>query len=147
MLFFQFFNMLPRELDEAAEIDGASKFGIFIRVAIPLSVPMFIVGFIFSFVWYWNETYLTSLYMQGAKKYLFEGVKTLPMELQFFEDSFKSLLGSSADSNAGAGYKDQLNEAIYMAGTLISISPLLVLYFVLQRWFVEGIDKAGLTGQ
>ena len=41
----------------------------------------------------------------------------------------------------------ELNEAIFMAGTIITILPLLLFYFVLQRWFVEGIDKAGLTGQ
>ena len=139
MLFFQFFNMLPRELDEAAEIDGASKFGIFFRVAIPLSIPMFIVGFIFSFVWYWNETYLTSLYIKG--------VQTLPMQLQSFADSFRELINGSQDANAGSGYQNELNEAIYMAGTIITILPLLIFYFVLQRWFVEGIDKAGLTGQ
>ena len=139
MLFFAFFSMLPKELDEAAEIDGASKFGIFIRVAIPLSIPMFIVGFIFSFVWYWNETYLTALYMPN--------VKTLPMQLASFADSFRQLINGSQDSNAGAGYQNELNEAIYMAGTIISILPLLIFYFVLQRWFVEGIDKAGLTGQ
>lgn len=139
MLFFQFFNMLPRELDEAAEIDGASKLGIFFRVAIPLSIPMFIVGFIFSFVWYWNETYLTSLYI--------DGVQTLPMQLQSFADSFRQLINGSQDANAGAGYQNELNEAIYMAGTIITILPLLIFYFVLQRWFVEGIDKAGLTGQ
>ena len=139
MLFFVFFNMLPRELDEAAEIDGASKLGIFFRVAIPLSIPMFIVGFIFSFVWYWNETYLTALYMPS--------VKTLPMQLASFADSFRQMVSGSQDPNAGSGYQNELNEAIYMAGTIISILPLLIFYFVLQRWFVEGIDKAGLTGQ
>ena len=139
MLFYAFFGMLPRELDEAAEIDGASKLGIFFRVAIPLSIPMFIVGFIFSFVWYWNETYLTALYMPN--------VKTLPMELASFADSFRQLINGSQDSNAGAGYQNELNEAIFMAGTIITILPLLVFYFILQRWFVEGIDKAGLTGQ
>lgn len=137
MLFFQFFNMLPRELDEAAEIDGASKLGIFFRVAIPLSVPMFIVGFIFSFVWYWNETYLTTLYMPE--------VKTLPMQLESFASLFNQW--QSSDAGAGASGKEGINDAIYMAGTIISISPLLLFYFVLQRWFVEGIDKAGLTGQ
>ena len=137
MLYYQFFAMLPRELDEAAEIDGAGKIKIFLRVAIPLSVPMFIVAFIFSFVWYWNETYLTALYMPD--------VQTLPMQLSNFADSFRSQFGDAAQG--GSSYQDSLNEAIYMAGTLISLIPLLLMYFVLQKWFVEGIDKAGLTGQ
>lgn len=137
MLYFQFFSMLPKELDEAASIDGAGRLKIFFRVAIPLSVPMFIVAFIFSFVWYWNETYLTALYMPE--------VKTLPMQLSNFAESFRALYSSS--SNQASSYQDSLNEAIYMAGTLISLVPLLLMYFVLQKWFVEGIDKAGLTGQ
>ena len=138
MLFYQFFAMLPKELDEAAEIDGASKAKIFFRVAIPLSIPMFIVGFIFSFVWYWNETYLTSLYIPEAQ--------TLPMQLSSFAESFRKLYESSSQGGSSS-YQNSINEAIYMAGTLISLLPLLLMYFVLQKWFVEGVDKTGLTGQ
>ena len=136
LLFYQSFKMLPKELDEAAEVDGASKVKIFFKVALPLSVPIFIVCFLFSFVWYWNETYLTSLYINTAK--------TLPMQLATFAESFRKLYESMSGQ---AGYVNELNEAIYMAGTIISILPLLLIYFVLQKWFVEGIDKTGLTGQ
>ena len=135
LLFYEFFIMLPRELDEAAMLDGASRFKIFYKVAIPLSVTMFIVAFIFSFVWYWNETYLTSLYIKDAA--------TLPMQLSRFADSYRSLY---ANSQSASSYTDQINDAIYMAGTLISIVPLLLMYFVLQRWFVKGIDQTGLGG-
>jgi multiple sugar transport system permease protein len=69
------------------------------------------------------------------------------MQLSSFADSFRQLINGSQDANAGAGYQNELNEAIFMAGTIITILPLLLFYFVLQRWFVEGIDKAGLTGQ
>ena len=138
MLYFQFFNMLPKELDEAAEIDGAGKFKIFVKVAIPLTIPMFVVSFIFSFVWYWNETYLTALYMPG--------VQTLPLQLDAFEDTFKNMFPQGS-SNSSGGITNSLNDAVYMAGTLISLVPLLLMYFVLQKQFVEGIDKAGLTGQ
>ena len=137
MLYYQFFNMLPRELDEAAEIDGASKLGIFIRVAVPLTMPMFLVAFIFSFVWYWNETYLTQLYMPG--------VNTLPIQLSVFEQTFKDMFAQG--TNSSGGIQNSLNDAIFMAGTLISLIPLLLMYFALQKQFVEGIDKAGLTGQ
>ena len=129
--------MLPKELDEAAMLDGASRFKIFYKVAIPLSVTIFIVAFIFSFVWYWNETYLTSLYIRDAS--------TLPMQLSRFAESYKSVYQSASSGGAG-GYTDKLNDAIYMAGTLISILPLLLMYFVLQKWFVKGIDKTGLGG-
>lgn len=141
MLYYQFFAMLPRELDEAAEVDGASKFKIFMKVAIPLSGPIFIVSFVFSFVWYWNETYLTTLYMPE--------VRTLPLQLDDFAKLFQQP-GSGNGAQTGGGlnsYENKLNDAVFMAGTLISIIPLLIVYFILQKRFVEGIDKAGLTGQ
>ena len=135
-LFFQFFRMIPKDYDEAAEIDGASKFQILYKVIIPLTVPVFVVGFIFSFVWYWNETYLTNLYM--------DGVKTLPLQLSRFAKTFENMYdpGQSA-----MDVSNKLNEAVHTAGTVISIVPLLLMYFVLQKWFVEGVDRSGLTGQ
>lgn len=138
LIFFQSFSMIPKELDEAAYIDGANSFKVFYKIAIPLSIPIFIVGFIFSFVWYWNETYLTSIYIESAH--------TLPMALQQFALSFSQMQDQMGGGSVPT-LENTLNEAIYMAGTLISIIPLLLLYFVLQRWFVEGIDRAGLTGQ
>jgi len=137
LLFYQSFSMLPKELDEAAKIDGASRFKIFYKVAIPLSVPIIIVVFIFSFVWYWNETYLTSLYIRDAS--------TLPLQLSRFASSYRNIYQSAGQS--ASAYTDQLNDAIYMAGTLISIVPLLVVYFILQRWFVKGIDQTGMGGR
>ncbi|MBO7535657.1 MAG: carbohydrate ABC transporter permease, partial [Bacilli bacterium] len=135
LLFYEFFIMLPVELDEAAMLDGAGRFKIFFRVAIPLSSTIFIVAFIFSFVWYWNETYLTSLYIANSS--------TLPMQLSRFAESYRSVYASAGQSSS---YTDKLNDTVYMAGTLISILPLLLLYFVLQKWFVQGIDKTGLGG-
>ena len=137
LLFYQSFSMLPKELDEAAKMDGCSHFKIFYKVAIPLSVPIIIVVFIFSFVWYWNETYLTSLYIPNAS--------TLPMQLSRFAASFKSIYQSAGQT--ASTYTDQLNEAIYMAGILITIIPLLIVYFILQRWFVKGIDQTGMGGR
>jgi multiple sugar transport system permease protein len=137
MIFYQFFNMVPRVLDEAAEIDGASPLRIFYKITLPLALPAIIVVFLFSFVWYWNETYLTGLYMKD--------IKTLPMQLINYADSFR-LIYPVTDVNS-EGYVDTLNEAIYMAGTLLSILPLLVIYFGLQKWFVEGVDRSGITGE
>ena len=63
LIFYQFFNMLPRSLEEAAKIDGASTFKIFYRIAVPSATPAYIIAFLFSLVWYWNETTLTALYL------------------------------------------------------------------------------------
>ncbi len=137
MIFYHFFNMIPKVLDEAAEIDGASPFKIFYRIALPLAIPAVIVVFLFSFVWYWNETYLTSLYLPDSN--------TLPRQLSVYAKSFRSLYPDTG--NQASDYIDHLNEAAYMAGTLISILPLLFIYFILQRWFVEGVDRTGIAGE
>ena len=141
LIFYQSFAMIPKELDEAAYIDGANSFKIFYRVAIPLSIPIIIVGFIFSLVWYWNETTLTNLFLNGGQSTL--SITTLPMALSQFERSFAELTNQNGGTDSIA---TAFNQAILMAGTLVSMIPLLLLYFVLQRWFVEGIDRAGLTG-
>ncbi|AUD66185.1 ABC transporter permease [Tenericutes bacterium MZ-XQ] len=137
MIFYQFFNTIPKVLDEAARVDGAGPIRVFLRVTLPLAVPAVVVVFLFSFVWYWNETYLTGIYIENAQ--------TIPLQLSRFAASFREQFGN-VDPNA-EDFTDRLNEAIYMAGTLISILPLLVLYFGLQKWFVESVDRSGITGE
>lgn len=133
LIFYQFFRSMPDVLEEAAEIDGAGSFKIFYRVAVPMAVPAIIIVFLFSFVWYWNETYLAGLYFGNE-------LTILPLELQKFTDSYNKVYPPGSPGS-------QLNEAIKLAGTILTIAPLLILYFVLQRWFVEGVDRAGITGE
>ncbi|MBE0700612.1 MAG: carbohydrate ABC transporter permease, partial [Acholeplasmataceae bacterium] len=57
LIFYQFYKMIPMALDEAAQIDGANRLYIYFKIAVPLSIPSFVTSFLFSFVWYWNETY------------------------------------------------------------------------------------------
>ncbi|MCM3337634.1 carbohydrate ABC transporter permease [Paenibacillus sp. MER TA 81-3] len=133
LIFYQFFKRIPAVLEEAAEIDGAGSLKIFYRIAIPMAVPSIIIVFLFSFVWYWNETYLAGLYFGNE-------LTILPLELQRFADSYNKVYPPGSPGN-------QLNEAINLAGTMLTIAPLLILYFVLQRWFVEGVDRSGITGE
>lgn len=137
LLFYNAFNNVPKVIDEAARVDGTSAIGIFFRIALPLSIPMIIVGFLFTFVWYWNETYLTNLYM--------DGVTTMPMALTGFAATFREMLAQG--QLPANDMRNILNESIYMAGTLVSLLPLLGLYFIMQNWFVESSDKAGITGE
>ena len=64
-IFYQFFNGIPHELSEAAEVDGANAFQTFVKIAVPLAIPAFIITTLYSFVWYWNETNLAISYFQG----------------------------------------------------------------------------------
>ncbi|WP_199738079.1 carbohydrate ABC transporter permease [Falsibacillus albus] len=135
LIFFQFFRQVPKALEEAAQIDGAGHFRIFFTIALPMAVPAFIISFLFSFVWYWNETYLAAIYFGDA-------LTTLPLQLQKFVATYQKMF----PAGMGLG-ENQLNEGIKMAGTLLSILPLLIVYFITQRWFVEGVDRSGITGE
>ncbi len=147
LIFMQFFKQTPKSLDEAAKVDGASDFRIFFGVAVPLAVPAFIISFLFSFVWYWNDTYFTALYMGITSATDTTVVRTMLLELQNFEASYKQHIQAVSGWGASVMGESVANEAIKMAATVITISPLLIMYFCLQRYFVEGIDRTGITGE
>lgn len=134
LIFYNFFRMQPPSIDEAARIDGASYAQVFWRITMALSIPVLTVAFMFSFVWNWNETYVTGLVAAGR-------FRTLPLELEGFVASYNRLFVRPGSTHS------LINEAIRMAGTMIAISPLLAIYLFLQRQFVEGIEKTGITGE
>jgi multiple sugar transport system permease protein len=135
LIFYQTFISLPKALEEAARLDGASDLMIFVRIALPAAVPSFIISIIFSTVWYWNETFLTSIFLEG-------GIQSLPMQLSKFVQAYENLYPSSV-----VNIFDRLNEAVKLSGTFLNILPLLMMYFVLQKWFVESIERTGITGE
>lgn len=138
LIFYQFFKQIPKVLMEAAAIDGAGHFRSFFKIAIPSAVPAIITVVLFSFVWYWNESYLTEMYVRGLST---KSVWTnLVIQLKNFDTSFetRASVGDTATS---------LNESVRMAATSLSILPLLIMYFILQKYFVESIDRAGITGE
>ena len=141
------YEQIPFSLDEAARVDGASETRVFLTIGVPLGIPAMITSFLFSFVWYWNETYMTSLFMGNAATGSTKYVSTLVMELAKFEDSYMAYLqkaGGWANQSGGANIQ---NEAITMAGTMLVVAPLLIVYFCLQRYFTEAIDRSGITGE
>ena len=133
LIFYTSFNMIPKVLDEAAEIDGASAFKVFWFVVVRISASTILVVFLFAFVWNWNETYITGTLLRGH-------IALLPEKLSLFNSEFDSVV-----SAAGSAFK--LNEAYKMAATLLSISPLLIMYAFVQRKFIEGIENTGITGE
>lgn len=135
LIFYQNFLSLPKVLEESARLDGASDLRIFFTIAIPSALPAFIVSFIFSVVWYWNETFLTGIFLEG-------GTTTLPMQLSKFVQAYENLYPSGT-----VNIFDRINEAVKMSGTFLNILPLLVMYFILQRWFVESVERTGITGE
>lgn len=135
LIFYQTFISLPKVLEEAARLDGASDLKIFVQIAVPAAIPAYIISLIFSIVWYWNETFLTSIYLEG-------GIQTLPMQLAKFVQAYESLYPPGV-----VNIFDRLNEAVKLSGTFLNILPLLIMYFVLQKWFVESVERSGITGE
>lgn len=138
LIFYQFFRQVPKVLIEAAQIDGAGYFKSFIKIAIPSAGPAILTVFLFSFVWYWNESYLTSLYVQGLSANSFW--VNLVVQLSSFDTSFETM-AQTGDAATN------LNECVRMAATSLSILPLLIMYLFLQKHFVESIDRTGITGE
>jgi multiple sugar transport system permease protein len=135
LIFYQTFVSLPKVLEEAARLDGASDLQIFLRIGLPSAIPAFVTSIIFSIVWYWNETYLTVIFLEG-------GLQTLPMQLSKFVQAYENLYPPGV-----VNIFDRLNEAVKLSGTFLNILPLLLMYFVLQRWFVESVERTGVTGE
>lgn len=135
LIFYQTFLSLPKVLEEAARLDGASDIEIFLRIAFPAAAPSYIISIIFSTVWYWNETYLTVIFLEG-------GIQSLPMQLSKFVQAYENLYPPGT-----VNIFDRLNEAVKLSGTFLNILPLLLMYFVLQKWFVESIERTGVTGE
>ena len=119
----QFFRGIPKELDDAAEIDGCSKAGIFFRIMLPLIQPALITSAIFSFYWTWSEFLGPLIYLNNPKLY------TLSMALRTFADP-------SGQTDWGAIF----------AMSSLSLVPVFLLFILFQKYIVEGITTSGLKG-
>jgi len=146
LIFYNFTRMIPPALDEAAAIDGANSMQIFYHVILKLSISTLLVIFLLSFVWNWNETFITNSFLRPSPA----GINTMPSRLQSFEGLFTEFAGDAGFIMGPEGElsseMERLNEAFRMSGTLISIIPLFVLYLLVQKNFIKGIENTGLTG-
>lgn len=134
LIFRQFFKGLPKELEDAAYIDGCGPFRTFIQVMIPNAASSFLTVFLFSVVWYWNDYYVSSTF--------FTNTKTVALMLQNLDTELKLKLFDSATVELSPREQIVWKEA----GCLLSITPLLVMYVCLQKYFTEGIERSGLVG-
>ncbi|MET3598310.1 raffinose/stachyose/melibiose transport system permease protein [Martelella mangrovi] len=117
-----FFKSVPKELSEAARIDGASHFTIFRRIFLPISIPALSALFILDFVNTWNEFAMALVLLQD------QGMWTLPLGLMSFQGQFSSDYG-------------QLNAAIVM-----TVLPATIVYLIFQRYFVSGLTSGAVKG-
>ncbi|MCM3748787.1 carbohydrate ABC transporter permease [Paenibacillus pasadenensis] len=129
IIFTQFFRTLPKELDESARIEGAGSLRILLNIVIPLAKPAILVVFLFSFIWHWNETYMTALVV---------GPENTPLTLSL--NNLQAVLKGFYESEVD----NMFNETIRMSASFLIIMPPLILYAIAQRWFVEGVERTGL---
>ncbi|MEX2415995.1 MAG: carbohydrate ABC transporter permease [Paenibacillaceae bacterium] len=122
-LLVQFIRTLPTELDEAATIDGCGKIRLFYRIIVPLITPALATVAIFSFYWRWEDLLGPVLYLNKPSSY--------PVSM-----ALKMFLDSQTVSNWGAMF----------AMSVVSLLPVLLVFFIFQKYIVEGISTSGLKG-
>ncbi|KIH99384.1 sugar ABC transporter permease [Streptomonospora alba] len=120
-LMVQFFRGVPRDLTEAAHIDGAGHARIFLQVMLPLSMPALATTAIFTFIWTWNDFFSQLIFLTDPNMY------TVPVALRTFVDS-------TSDSSWGS----------LMAMSVVSLIPIFLIFLFGQRYLVRGIATTGL---
>lgn len=128
MIYIQFLKGIPKELEEAAWIDGAGPVGTFVRIIVPSSSVAILTVSILSIIWHWNEYYLTALY--------FNENQPLSVVLSSITEFIKQRGGDSIDSHTG----------VAMASCMLFMLPVLVFYLIMQKKFIKSIDRVGIVG-
>lgn len=132
-IYMQFFKGLPKELEEAAWIDGAGPVQTFIRIIIPSSGVVILTVFIFSFIWHWNDWLLATMYTENNH--------TLAFTLRNISGYIGQLWSSMKISANSSSYY-----GAPLAACLMFIAPPTLLYVILQRHFIESVDRVGIVG-
>jgi multiple sugar transport system permease protein len=120
----QFFQSIPAELEEAARLDGASYFGVFLRIIIPLSVTAFTAMAIFVFLGNWNELVWALIVTNRLE------MRTLPVGLSVLNGAYNTL-----------------DRGLVLSGAAFATIPVLILYVIFQRWIIKGITFTGMGGR
>lgn len=130
----QFFKGLPKELEDAAYLDGCGPLRTFIQIMVPNAASTFLTVFLFSIVWYWNDYYVSTSF--------FTDNQTIALMLKNLSSQLTLKLFN--DASMQVNVREQI---VWMeAGCLISIAPILIMYCFLQKYFTEGLERSGLTG-
>lgn len=128
-IFRQFFRGLPKEIEEAARIDGASIFRTFFTVMLPNAVPSIVTVLLFSLVWQYNDTFFSALFMPNSPLISLK-ITTMAGELALVDQIFDP----------------RHVELIINGAVFLTIAPIVIIYLFLQRYFMEGIERSGIVG-
>ncbi len=135
-----FENSIPKEMIEAAEIDGASKWTTFIKIVVPLSRSIMAVMVVFSMVAYWNDWFTALIYLPGQEK--------APLPLVLRNILIKSSASASQASTISGGYAElnKLTEMIKFASIIVAAAPMLIFYPFVQKYFEKGFMAGAVKG-
>ncbi len=125
----QFFRGVPDELEESAYVDGSGVFRTFLQIIVPLSVPMMITVFLFSFSWQWTDEFYTNMFFTTTRTMLMPKIIGIPDSLTI-NYAGQNLYYSAINSTCG----------------LMILAPLLVVYLFCQRFLIQGIERSGIVG-
>lgn len=136
-IFRQFFLGMPKDLEEAARIDGCGALKTYLRIIVPLAVPAFVTVALFSFVWHWNDFYYSAAYFMND-------TRPLTVELSAIAESMYSL--GMTNSMLGVQGAVSTYRTYVMSGCLLVVVVPLVIYLFLQRYFIESVERTGIVG-
>lgn len=135
-----FENNIPKEMIEAAEIDGASKWTTFLKIVVPLSRSIMAVMVVFSMVAYWNDWFTALIYIPGTEK--------APLPLVLRNILIKSSASASQMSTISGGYAElnKLTEMIKFSSIIVAAAPMLIVYPFVQKYFEKGFMAGAVKG-
>lgn len=134
-IYIQFFKGLPRELEEAAWIDGSGPINTFVKIALPSSSVVIFTNLIFSFIWHWNDYFLAAMYLKDKEHF------TLAVSLGEVQNTLETMRFSW-----GEGANSAAAVSVIMSACVLYVLPMLVMYMFVQGKFVKSIDRVGITG-
>ena len=135
-IYRQNFRALPTDLEHAAAIDGCGAFGTYFKVMLPNALNSFVVVFLFSFIWHWNEYFSAEIFTVHKRN--------IPQALYTLRTLLSAQLGGT--SQAVAVTNPMELQVWVEAGALLSVLPVLIVFFLGQKFLREGISRTGIVG-
>lgn len=135
LIYMYFFQRIPDAMDDAARIDGAGPFRVFIQIMLPLVKSAIAIVFVFSFVWHWNDNYEAPTYMYKAEW------QTLQPKLEKIQQYYAEIMGYSGEAS---DFEKAMTEPMLFAGCLLVMVPVLIVYIAGQNKIASGIERLGV---
>jgi multiple sugar transport system permease protein len=121
-MFRQFFMNMPKELEDAAYVDGCNTYQTFYKIMLPSAVALMVTVFLFSFSWQWTDTTYSGLFMRGTK------------------------LLANAITGVNGGEEEVMAMAYNNTAAALSVLPIAFIYIIGQRFFIQSVERSGITG-